>query len=108
MRASISYLTTTAATAASSLHGAHRLDVLGYHRGERAIYLRERMVNLRLINYVASKFIILAGVCVIQCTILLAILASRRNRATRSGSPATTSGRTLMATSRPSRGSRAR
>jgi hypothetical protein len=41
MRASISYLTSTAATAYPSLHGAHRLDVLGYHRGERAIYLRE-------------------------------------------------------------------
>ena len=34
---------------------------------ERAIYLRERMVNLRSVNYVLSKFIILAGVCVIQC-----------------------------------------
>jgi hypothetical protein len=43
MRASISYLTSTSATAAPLpvLHGAHRLDVLGYHRGERAIYLRE-------------------------------------------------------------------
>ena len=41
---------------------------------ERAIYLRERMVNLQLINYVMSKFLILAGVCVIQCTILLAIV----------------------------------
>jgi ABC-type multidrug transport system ATPase subunit len=41
---------------------------------ERAIYLRERMVNLQLFNYVMSKFIILAGVCVIQCTILLAIV----------------------------------
>lgn len=46
MRASISYLTTTAATVAAPLpaaRGAHRLDVLGYHRGERAIYLREEV-----------------------------------------------------------------
>jgi ABC-type multidrug transport system ATPase subunit len=41
---------------------------------ERAIYLRERMVNLQLGNYVLSKFLILAGVCVIQCTILLGIV----------------------------------
>jgi ABC-type multidrug transport system ATPase subunit/pSer/pThr/pTyr-binding forkhead associated (FHA) protein len=41
---------------------------------ERAIYLRERMVNLQLGNYVMSKFIILAGVCVIQCTVLLGIV----------------------------------
>jgi ABC transport system ATP-binding/permease protein len=41
---------------------------------ERAIYLRERMVNLRLPNYVFSKFILLSLICVIQCTILLAIV----------------------------------
>jgi ABC-type multidrug transport system ATPase subunit/pSer/pThr/pTyr-binding forkhead associated (FHA) protein len=41
---------------------------------ERAIYLRERMVNLGLGNYVLSKFIILAGVCVIQCLCLLGIV----------------------------------
>jgi len=41
---------------------------------ERAIYLRERMVNLGLVNYVLSKYILLAGFCVIQCTILLAIV----------------------------------
>ncbi len=41
---------------------------------ERAIYLRERMVNLRLFNYVFSKFIPLAGICIIQCTILLGIV----------------------------------
>ena len=41
---------------------------------ERAIYLRERMVNLGLVNYVFSKFIILAGVCVIQCVCLLGIV----------------------------------
>jgi ABC-type multidrug transport system permease subunit len=41
---------------------------------ERAVYLRERMVNLQLVNYVLSKFIILAGVCVIQCVCLLGIV----------------------------------
>jgi len=40
---------------------------------ERAIYLRERMVNLGLVNYVLSKYILLAGFCIIQCTVLLAI-----------------------------------
>jgi len=40
---------------------------------ERAIYVRERMVNLKLFNYVASKFMMLTLVCMIQCTILLAI-----------------------------------
>ncbi len=41
---------------------------------ERAIYLRERMVNLGLFNYVASKYILLAFFCVMQCTMLLAIV----------------------------------
>ena len=41
---------------------------------ERAIYLRERMVNLRLANYVFSKFVLLSFFCVIQCTVLLAIV----------------------------------
>jgi ABC transport system ATP-binding/permease protein len=41
---------------------------------ERAIYLRERMVNLSLFNYVVSKYIILSIVCVVQCTILLGIV----------------------------------
>ncbi len=43
MRASIAYLTTTAATVVDLLpeQGAHRLDVLGYHRGERAVYFKE-------------------------------------------------------------------
>jgi len=41
---------------------------------ERAIYLRERMVNLKLLNYVASKFILLCMFCVIQCTVLLGIV----------------------------------
>jgi ABC-type multidrug transport system ATPase subunit len=41
---------------------------------ERAIYLRERMVNLGLVNYVLSKYILLAGFCIIQCTLLLSIV----------------------------------
>jgi ABC-type multidrug transport system ATPase subunit/pSer/pThr/pTyr-binding forkhead associated (FHA) protein len=41
---------------------------------ERAIYLRERMVNLGLFNYVLSKYILLAGICLIQTTVLLAIV----------------------------------
>jgi ABC transport system ATP-binding/permease protein len=41
---------------------------------ERAIYLRERMVNLGLLNYVLSKYLLLAGFCVVQCTILLTIV----------------------------------
>lgn len=49
MRASIAYLTTTSTTAtldpapATGARGTgpHRLEVLGYHRGERAVYLRE-------------------------------------------------------------------
>lgn len=41
---------------------------------ERAIYLRERMVNLKLFNYVFAKFLLLSFFCVIQCTVLLAIV----------------------------------
>lgn len=41
---------------------------------ERAIYLRERMVNLSLFNYVFSKYIILSGICIIQCAMLLGIV----------------------------------
>lgn len=41
---------------------------------ERAIYVRERMVNLGLFNYVMSKFILLSVFCVLQCTMLLAIV----------------------------------
>jgi ABC transport system ATP-binding/permease protein len=41
---------------------------------ERAIYLRERMVNLKLFNYVFSKFLLLSLFCVVQCTVLLAIV----------------------------------
>jgi ABC-type multidrug transport system ATPase subunit/pSer/pThr/pTyr-binding forkhead associated (FHA) protein len=41
---------------------------------EVAVYKRERMVNLRLFNYVFSKFLLLSLFCVIQCTLLLAIV----------------------------------
>ena len=41
---------------------------------ERSIYLRERMVNLGLFNYLMSKFVLLCAFCVIQCTILLGIV----------------------------------
>jgi len=41
---------------------------------ERAIYIRERMVNLKLFNYVLSKFVLLSLFCVVQCTVLLAIV----------------------------------
>jgi len=41
---------------------------------ERSIYLRERMVNLGLLNYVLSKFILLALFCVLQCAALLGIV----------------------------------
>jgi ABC transport system ATP-binding/permease protein len=41
---------------------------------ERAIYMRERMVNLKLFNYIFSKFVLLSMFCIIQCTVLLAIV----------------------------------
>jgi ABC-type multidrug transport system ATPase subunit/pSer/pThr/pTyr-binding forkhead associated (FHA) protein len=41
---------------------------------ERAIYVRERMVNLGLFNYVVSKFVLLSLVTVIQCSVLLGIV----------------------------------
>jgi ABC transport system ATP-binding/permease protein len=41
---------------------------------ERAIYMRERMVNLKLFNYIFSKFVLLSLFCIIQCTVLLAIV----------------------------------
>jgi hypothetical protein len=36
--------------------------------------MRERMVNLKLFNYVFSKFLLLSLFCLIQCTLLLAIV----------------------------------
>jgi ABC-type multidrug transport system ATPase subunit/pSer/pThr/pTyr-binding forkhead associated (FHA) protein len=41
---------------------------------ERSIYLRERMVNLSLFNYVFSKYILLSFICVFQCATLLGIV----------------------------------
>jgi ABC transport system ATP-binding/permease protein len=41
---------------------------------ERAVYMRERMVNLKLFNYIFSKFLLLSIVCIVQCSILLAIV----------------------------------
>ena len=42
--------------------------------GEWANYRRERMVNLKILSYVFSKFTILGGLCAIQCIVLLAIV----------------------------------
>jgi ABC transport system ATP-binding/permease protein len=41
---------------------------------ERAIYVRERMVNLGLFNYVVSKFLLLSLITIVQCAVLLGIL----------------------------------
>jgi ABC-type multidrug transport system ATPase subunit/pSer/pThr/pTyr-binding forkhead associated (FHA) protein len=41
---------------------------------ERAIYLRERMVNLGLFNYIFSKFLFLSLVCAFQCAVLYVIV----------------------------------
>jgi ABC transport system ATP-binding/permease protein len=42
--------------------------------GETTILQRERMVNLRLPAYVLSKMAVLALLCLVQCTVLLAIV----------------------------------
>jgi len=42
--------------------------------GEWAVYQRERMVNLKIPSYVSSKFTVLGGLCVIQCSIMLKIV----------------------------------
>lgn len=42
--------------------------------GEWAIYRRERMVNLGLGAYIASKFAVLSCFCMVQCAILLGIV----------------------------------
>lgn len=42
--------------------------------GEWAIYYRERMVNLKIPSYVASKFTVLGLLCVIQCAMMLGIV----------------------------------
>lgn len=43
---------------------------------EKAVYLRERMVNLNIGSYLTSKLIILAMIDFIQCIILLYIVSS--------------------------------
>lgn len=42
--------------------------------GEWAIYHRERMVNLKVPSYVLSKLTVLGGLCLVQCSVLLAIV----------------------------------
>ena len=41
---------------------------------ERAIFLRERMVALRVLPYVASKLVVLGGLAAAQCALFLVIL----------------------------------
>jgi hypothetical protein len=41
---------------------------------ERAVYRRERMVNLRIGPYLLSKFVVLLGFAFIQCALLLGVL----------------------------------
>jgi ABC-type multidrug transport system ATPase subunit/pSer/pThr/pTyr-binding forkhead associated (FHA) protein len=41
---------------------------------ERAIYLRERMVALRVLPYVTSKLVVLSGLAALQCALFLVIL----------------------------------
>jgi ABC-type multidrug transport system ATPase subunit/pSer/pThr/pTyr-binding forkhead associated (FHA) protein len=43
---------------------------------ERAIYLRERMVNLGVVPYVLSKVVVLAAFALLQCVLFLVILDS--------------------------------
>ena len=42
--------------------------------GEWAIYRRERMVNLQITAYVASKLAVMAGLCILQCAMLMGIV----------------------------------
>ncbi|MCS7016846.1 MAG: ABC transporter permease, partial [Gemmatales bacterium] len=43
--------------------------------GEWAIFRRERMVGLRLFPYLFSKFAVLGALCVLQCFVLLVVIA---------------------------------
>ena len=43
--------------------------------GEWAVYHRERMVNLKIPSYLASKYTVLGALCVIQCLILFGIIS---------------------------------
>ncbi|GAB4439620.1 MAG: FHA domain-containing protein [Anaerolineae bacterium] len=42
---------------------------------EQVIYRRERMVNLKVLPYFASKFVVLGGFMLLQCLLLLIVLA---------------------------------
>lgn len=42
---------------------------------EEAVYRRERMINLRTLPYFGSKFIVLGGFMLLQCLLLLLVLA---------------------------------
>ncbi|MBN1991384.1 MAG: FHA domain-containing protein [Anaerolineae bacterium] len=42
---------------------------------EEAIYRRERMINLRIFPYYASKFVVLGAFMLLQCLLLLIVLA---------------------------------
>jgi ABC-type multidrug transport system ATPase subunit/pSer/pThr/pTyr-binding forkhead associated (FHA) protein len=42
--------------------------------GERSVFRRERMVNLRLSSYLGSKVAVLGGICALQCLVLLGIV----------------------------------
>jgi ABC-type multidrug transport system ATPase subunit/ABC-type multidrug transport system permease subunit len=42
--------------------------------GERAIYRRERLVNLSLSSYFASKYVVLGLLALVQCVLMLAIV----------------------------------
>lgn len=42
---------------------------------EAAIYVRERLVNLKIPSYVFSKFTVLSGIALIQCVLFVGILA---------------------------------
>lgn len=44
---------------------------------ERAVYNRERMVNLRLLPYLGSKVVVLLGFSLIQCLALIVVVALR-------------------------------
>ena len=43
---------------------------------ESAIYVRERLVNLKIPSYVFSKFTVLSGIALIQCVLFIGILSS--------------------------------
>lgn len=44
---------------------------------EAKIYRRERLANLRIGAYLGSKLVVLAGLCLVQSLVLLAVIAIR-------------------------------